>query len=146
MSLIVWARPQIATIHDSAIDHYTQLAESGVARAQKTIGFLLLEGGTVTPQPAKAIRWLVEAANLPDTEAQVALADIFREGRGVERNAQLAAHWYGQAAAVSSYATWRLGQLYEAGDGVPSDKAQAVQLYSRAAATGLAEAQNSLGN
>jgi TPR repeat protein len=146
VSTAALAHPRIPSIRDSAADRYVQQAEAGDTRAQKTLGFLLLENETGVPDPWSGVRWLSRVASQPDTEAQVALADFFREGRNVRPNPQQAVHWYGEAASRSPYAAWRLGQLYELGDGVPSDSAMAFQLYARAAAAGFAEAHNSLGN
>src|SRR5713226_4650971 len=43
-------------------------------------------------------------------------------------------------------AQWRLGSLYDTGQGVPRDGAETEKWYRRAADSGYADAQNSLGS
>jgi uncharacterized protein len=51
-----------------------------------------------------------------------------------------------QAEKGDPVAQWRLGSLYDSGQGVPRDGKEAEKWYRRAADNGYAEAQNSLGS
>lgn len=107
---------------------------------------LLLEGGSVAVDTASGVRWLNSAASAGDMDAQLALADLYREGRHVGGDSQRAAQMYRALAERNSYAAWRLGQMLESGDGVPYNIGEALRLYRRAAESGFGGAQNSLGN
>lgn len=132
--------------YPSLFETYAGAARSGNHSAQKTIGFVLAEGGIQASNPRAAVPWLLRAANSGDAEAQAALGDMYREGRGVDGDFEQAGRWYRQASATNMYAAWRLGQMYEMGQGVTYDCAEALLLYTRAARAGLPGAQNSLGN
>jgi uncharacterized protein len=126
----------------SAIEEYHRLAESGNVRAQAVIGELALERDDV----GEAFRWLTVAAEAGDTEAQLKAAGLSLAGRGALRNPAKAAHFLALAAARSAEAQWRLGQLFEQGNGVPPSLAIAAAMFRRSADQDFAQAQNSLGD
>jgi TPR repeat protein len=146
VSIAVFASTRVSASHDSALRDYAGRAEAGNLGVQKTFAFLLLEGGVMGADPGAAVRWLSRVAARGDTDAQVALADVYREGRGVEPDRRLAMQWYRMAVPESPYAAWRLGQLLETGEGGEPDSEESLRLYLHAAEAGLAGAQNSLGN
>lgn len=83
---------------------------------------------------ASALKVWLPAAEEGDTEAQVAVGEIFEKGLGVPPDFEVAALWYEAAAlAGSSRAAINLGQLYEQGRGVPQSKEDAAKWYRRAA-------------
>jgi TPR repeat protein len=82
-----------------------------------------------------------------DVQAQLALADSYLAGSGVEIDAAKAAWWYRQAAEQGDPgAQLRLGELYEHGIGVAQDLEEAFTWYGLAADHGDAAAQANLGD
>ena len=85
-------------------------------------------------------------AEAGDADAQLALGQMFEDGRGGRPDYAAAADWYGRAARQGlPLAQYRLGQLYERGLGVPQDYAVAASWYRRAAEQGLDVAQFQMG-
>jgi uncharacterized protein len=130
----------------SVLGEYMDAAQAGNPGARKTLAFMLMDGGVTRPDPLAAVEWLTVAAQAGDADAQAAMGDLYREGRTVKRNPEQAEHWYLRASLNSAYAAWRLGQMFEMGDGVPYDCTAALRFYSLSAGAGMAAAQNSLGN
>ncbi len=122
------------------------MAQQGDNTARTTLALMLLNGEIVPGRRATGLFWLNRAAESGNCDAQVALADLLRDGTPAEHDSRTAALWYSRAGSCSAYAAWRLGQLFETGEGVLRDEAAAVRLYREAAARGLAVAENSLGN
>jgi TPR repeat protein len=120
-SIVGFAAEREPAGRDSATDACVRAAEAGSRSAQKSLGSLLLEGGAVRP-----IRLLRRAGSIEPPHR--------------------AAQWYFEAAPHAPVAAWRLGQMFESGEGVPYDSAEALRLYTQAAEAGFAPAQNSLGN
>lgn len=72
-----------------------------------------------------------------DTEAQVALAGLYRAGQGTRADLAEAIRWYRRAAeAGDPVAQLNLGDLYSRGAGVPRDLVRAYVWLSLAAAQG----------
>jgi TPR repeat protein len=93
-----------------------------------------------------AIALLTPLAEAGDALAQTQLAYLTFNGRGVERDAAVAAQWYRRAAEQGdANAQYNLGVLYENGDGVPRDLAAAADWWRAAARQGNPEAQYNLG-
>ncbi len=88
-----------------------------------------------------AIREWTSLANAGNVRAQFNLAEMYAEGRGVEKDIKQAADWY-RMAAEQDYvrAQVRLGELYEAGRGFT----EARKWYLKAAEQGVARAQYTL--
>ncbi|MDO9416199.1 caspase family protein [Pararhizobium sp.] len=73
------------------------------------------------------------------------LGDVYRDGRGVEKNLNEARYYYVLGAAKDSvFAEYNLAQIYEKGNGVPVDANKAVYWYWRAARQGFAPAMEAL--
>jgi len=78
--------------------------------------------------------------------AQLAMGDIYAEGRSLPENPAEALHWYLKAADQKlPEAMLRVGRCYARGLGVNRDMAQSVMWYNKAAAAGNTEAQHLLG-
>lgn len=90
------------------------------------------------------LRALAEAGN---AYAQTWLGTVAHDGLVDDGGAfSDAVHWYRMAADQGhAPAQFRLGELYENGDGVPKDAAEAFRWYRRAAEQGFARAQFNLG-
>jgi uncharacterized protein len=141
MALASVTNSPVKSNSDAAAD-YKVLAAKGNSHAQAVLGELALQQGDT----GAAFEWLSKAAESGETVAQVRLADLYVEGRGTIRNASEAAHWYALAVGNSPEAQWKLGRLFEAGDGVSKSDDIAAAMYSRAAEQDFAQAQNSLAD
>ena len=86
-------------------------------------------------------RALAEAGD--NTDAQIALAGLYRGGIGRDVNLTRAAQWYARAAlAGDPVAQLNLAEMYEHGWGVTRDNVAAFIWYHRAAAQGSDWAAN----
>lgn len=121
---------------------YGQLAEKGSRSAAATSGELALQAG----DSGEAFRWFSMAAEQGDNQSRIRLADLYVDGRGTLRNPAHAAHWYALAVNDSPEAQWKLGALFQQGDGVPQNPQIAASMFRRAADQGYADAQNSLAS
>ena len=161
---------------DEGLRWWRQAAEQGYLPAQSGLGGRYLNGRGVARDESEAFRWYRMAAEQGDEEvlafmhlnaeqgsmmAQVILAEMYTEGRGVTQDAVVAVRWYRWAAeqgspqAVSGIrrmaeqgnaeAQLGLGVAYIVGRGVAQDASEAVRWYRLAAEQGNAEAQLGLG-
>lgn len=96
--------------------------------------------------PAAAADLLQRAAARGEAEAKYYLALLYREGRGVEQDPNLAFTWM-LAAAEQEYgpAQYELSQDYAGGRGTQTDQNAAMSWLTRAATNGEAVAQLRLG-
>ncbi|KAF9080971.1 hypothetical protein BGX23_001458 [Mortierella sp. AD031] len=86
------------------------------------------------------------SASLSDKNAQIALGDMYRDGREVHQNYQAAMIWYLRATVQGDpVAQRRVGALYNQGLGVPQDYTTAMNRYLSAAGQGHAPAQCNIG-
>ena len=93
----------------------------------------------------RALAELVPEADR-DGRAALLLADMFAQGRGVDRDAQQALLWRRQAADLGEVqAQLDLGERYLHGRGVPAQPREAAVWFQRAAAQGSAQARYELG-
>ena len=89
---------------------------------------------------------LIAKAERADPQAQVQLASLYAQGRGVTNSYSEAAKWYRRAAEQGNAdAQVGLAELYEAGRGVPKDMDQAIKWYRLAADQANAAAQYTMG-
>ncbi|MDX2236312.1 MAG: toll/interleukin-1 receptor domain-containing protein [Hyphomonadaceae bacterium] len=115
--------------------------DGGDPRAQTDVGLAHLAAG----EDGQALDLLRRAADQGYLPAQVALAGLYRDGRGAVRDAQEAMRWCQQAAEGGSPAGLRcVGVLYETGEGVGQDFERARAQYEIAAELGDAEAARRL--
>ncbi|KAG0371429.1 hypothetical protein BGX24_001680 [Mortierella sp. AD032] len=76
-------------------------------------------------------------ANLGDKDAQVALGDMYRNGKGVQQDYQTAMVWYLRAADQGdSQGQSKVALLYRDGLGVRQHHATAIKWYLKAAEQG----------
>jgi len=108
---------------------------------------LLAAGQATSPQQAGIDPAVLAKANAGDAAAQVAVGEIYAEGRGVSRDYKLAAEWYQKAAGKGDIGgELHLAALYrDGGKGFPRDIAQAAAWYRKAAEQGDVTAQGTLG-
>lgn len=89
----------------------------------------------------------LQAAEQGDVESQERVAEDFEQGEhGAPRSAELAAKWYLKAASQGDVrSAFNLSSLYQRGEGVKQDKAQALQWLTKSAEGGHVPAQAELG-
>ena len=111
-----------------------QLGGAGLVAAQRTLGYRLINGDGVAPDPVEAFQWLRQGAKGGDAECQYALAVLYADGRGVPEGKLQASVWYHKAADQGyALAQYNLALLYATGDGVNADPEKALYWYRRAA-------------
>jgi TPR repeat protein len=82
----------------------------------------------------QAAAWYQKAADQGNIQAEIHLADLYRDGRGVARDMARAVSWYRKAADQGDAgAQGSLGLLYSVGMGVPRDDVEAYYWLSLAA-------------
>ena len=83
-------------------------------------------GASADENDTSAAEWYHKAADQGNVEAEIRLADCYRDGKGVTRDMALAAAWYRKAADQGdSTAQGTLGLLYAVGAGIPRDDVEA---------------------
>ena len=90
----------------------------------------------------KAIRYLTQAAERGDQNAQAKLGLLFYRGTGVEQDYKKAFDWISKAIEQGNAAAqFYRGMMCMIGEGVPQDNKQAVKWFTKAAEQGYADAQ-----
>jgi len=115
-------------------------AQAGDAAAQLAVGEALTKQAAQADPDERAARlaeatvWVRKAAEQGLVAAEVRLAECYRDGRGVGRDAAQAAQWYRRAAeAGNTTAQGTLGTMYAMGLGVERDDAEAYFWFAVAA-------------
>ncbi|MBI3776604.1 MAG: sel1 repeat family protein, partial [Gammaproteobacteria bacterium] len=118
-------------------------AQRGSAGAQVLFAGIYKDGTGGYPQDDHlAAYWYEQAAEQGNAYAQQILADLYEQGKGVEKNSALAADWREKAANRGNIqAQLKLGKMYLYGTGSARDPAKAAQWLNRAAIEGNSEAQ-----
>lgn len=108
---------------------------------------ILADPAAESEQIRTALEWLTEAADAGHVRAQYELGRIYRDGRGVEKDALLAAAWLTRAAEQGSdAASYALGSLLlTGGEGLAKDIPSALNWLRRSAEDGNQYAQYWLG-
>ena len=117
-------------------------------------------GEGVPRDDAEAIEWFLKAARQDEAGAQCILGLMYEEGKGTRQDAAEAVMWYRRAARQgdeealnnltamcnrgNSIAQFNLGLMYEEGEGVLQDEAEAAKWYRRAAEQEHEDALNRL--
>lgn len=107
--------------------------------------------GDVVPRvvdvvPKAEVEEFQDSATFGNADAQFCIGHLCERGEhGSEPDPKEAAAWYAKAAESGhAAAQWRLGALYEAGNGVEKSDARAALWYQRAAVAGHDQAQSCL--
>jgi hypothetical protein len=97
--------------------------------------------------PEAGFERALRSAEQGEAKAQLEIAGLYREGRGVARNEAAAFRWY-RAAAENGLpeAQFELGKAYDMGMGGPRDPFEAVRWYRLSAQQGFGRAQYNLGS
>jgi hypothetical protein len=101
----------------------------------------------ITSGPSDDFVETMVKARLGEKDAQVTLANMYRDGKGVlDQDYQAAMDWYRKAAEQgSAEAQHNVGSIYCSGDGVPQDYSLAMEWYRMSAKQGYAESQREVG-
>lgn len=92
--------------------------------------------------PKQAFVWMESAAMQGDYEAQYLLADMYLQGKGVDKSEMDALNWYGKSAEQNSaYAQYSLGVMFYNGQGTEQNLLEAKKWLEYAAWQGHSEAQ-----
>ena len=143
---------------------YALAAEQGHRTAQFHLGIQLENGLGIPEDRAEAVKWYRLSAEQGYAPAQSNLGNMYERGSGIPEDKAEAVKWYtlaaeqGDATEVEiqssgvpdppwfvGRAQFRLGLMYDDGDGVPQDHREAVKWYSLAAEQGWGEAGFTLG-
>lgn len=135
--MLAWMTAAVAQGPDAAV---MAQAQAGDAAAQLAVGEALAkQAAQADPderaaQLAAATAWVRKAAEQGLVAAEVRLAECYRDGRGVGRDAAQAAQWYRRAAeAGETSAQGTLGTMYAMGLGVERNDADAYFWFDLAA-------------
>ncbi|MFH1113721.1 MAG: tetratricopeptide repeat protein [Pseudomonadota bacterium] len=120
-----------------------EAAEAGDAQAQLLLGHHHYALGDY----ANSVYWYAKAAEQKHPAACRGLADMYREGLGIDKDSSEAVFWYRAAVKYGdSAAKANLAYCLLDGLGVEKDIEQGMRLLTESAHDGVAQAQFSLGN
>jgi TPR repeat protein len=124
-----------------------QEAELNNALALYIYGSLLLYGDARREAaPNQALPYIERAAELGVARAQLAAAQLYRNGDTIPQNDAKALQWFRQAALQGvAEAQYGLATLYEAAIGTEANPEEAARWYTAAAMQGHPAAQQRLG-
>ena len=118
-------------------------AESGDVEAQFRVGSAYDTGLGAPRNGSKAKKWYLLSANNGHAEAQNSIGSIFQ----AEKKYKEALPWYAKAAEQNhALAINNLAYLYDLGLGVKQDRQKGLELYTKAANLGWAEAMWNIAN
>ena len=126
---------KVPTDYTKSVYWFNKAVEQGDASAQSALGMMFEEGKGVEKDYNEAFRLYLLAAKQGETSAQIFLGRLYREGRGTTKDYQQSILWL-RSAAIRTLGTdaWvTLGEMYEAGQGVQSNKVIAYALYKLSA-------------
>ncbi|HFC7417595.1 TPA: tetratricopeptide repeat protein [Neisseria meningitidis] len=123
-----------------AVNHLRAAAQQGYIPAYTPLAELILPTA-----PDEAVHWFQQAAQENDPDAHAALADIYLQGKHLERNHKLALHHAEAAAAERHPEGLRiLGDICRYGLGIAPDTEKARHYYRQAAEAGSLSAYQKL--
>lgn len=120
-------------------------AEAGVPYLQFKLGEYYEKEGHEEHDYTKAVEWYRKSAAADCTEAQVGLAMLYLDGRGVEKNKFEMAKLFDRAAELGNAdAQFYVASLYKEGIVHEKNKGKAIEWYRKAANQGHVSARNEL--
>ncbi len=114
-----------------SIDVYSA-AKAGHVEAQKDLGLLKIQEGNYK----EAMIWLKKAAEKENSDAQINLALMYRDGEGCSVDYSQAMYWFKKAAnnARPRYDAYgEIGKMYQFGFGVSRNLSKAISWYEKGA-------------
>jgi TPR repeat protein len=148
--------------YETAFREMKPWAEQGFAPAQYNLGLMYGKGQGVPQDYAQAAKWFREAAEQGHASAQFSLGVVYANGPqdyveavkwwrlAAEQGHAKAQYNLGVMSGLAAeqglaHAQYDLGVMYEKGQGVSQDYAEAVRWWRLAAEQGFARAQHNLG-
>lgn len=137
----------------------TPLAEQGDADAQNSLGVMYNMGWGVPQDYKKSVYWLQKSAWQENAKAQYSLGHMYADGHGVSQNLERTFYWWARSIAngdfisqaminlkiyanqSNQYAQYKLGEIYQYGQGVPQDLEKAFYWYYKANENGHTDAK-----
>lgn len=165
----------VATDHQKAMDWYQKACEEGDEIAAFNIGVLYENGEGIPHDYTKSLEFFMKSAALGYAPGMRQVGKKYDWGEGVEVNIELAKYWYtkayengdteaanylgclekgekaiewfkkGGAEEGNAFAQYRIGRIYQAGEGVQIDYQEALKWYELSAGNNYAPANNNLG-
>ncbi len=131
---------------EAALRWLTLSAENGYGKAYRVLGGVYAFGSYgITRDNAKAGKWFALAKN-QDTQTALDIAEMYLEGRGVDRDIQKAIEYYDELAQEYVVeAHLKLGEIYVSAVPVKPDYKLAEEHFQLAEKLGSAEAAYHLG-
>jgi TPR repeat protein len=129
---------------EQAMPHLLEAADKGHLAAFGALGNVYT--GDLR-NPAEGLKWFQRGIERGDDASRLILGEMYVDGNGIERNMAEGLRLLQPLAEKGvSLAVYKLGVIYLFGDNyVGRDYAKALQWYQRAAALGVARAQNDIG-
>lgn len=112
------------------------------ASAEYHLGVMYEQGLAVIPDPHKAMKWFLRAAERNHIEAFFALGRMSLEGRNIPKNYPEAFKWFQRAALMNhAESQYHIGTMYRDGRGIEADQQEAYGWLALAAENDFGPAQ-----
>lgn len=127
--------------YEDAFQKYIVLANAGSITAQLIIGWMYHSGLGVEKSLEEAQQWYQKAADANSSEGQFYLGTLYRS----KQQYLQAVEWLTKSAAQKYMpASYRLGKMYDIGEGVNKDHIKAYEYFEQAAKMGHLFAQREI--
>lgn len=130
-----------------ALNWYLQAGQQGDAQAQERAQDVQLEDPQLYEEVTR-FQALLASAKTGDSQAQLEVGQMLREGYVIAQNNEEAARWFTQAWQEGEklpQAAYELSRLYQNGEGVEKNEAKAMELLGAAAQAKNPDAQYQMG-
>ena len=125
--------------------YFSQSVAANEVEGIYLFAILLSQGKVFTLQRKRAFELYQKAAELKHAPSQLALANAYYAGLGVDKNLSTARNWYEKAGQHKQInALLALGRMYEQGDGVKKNLIEAHKFYNLASSLNSQQAQQQL--
>lgn len=125
----------------SAMRLYENAASAGNIPAAFRLGNILLSEGDFS-DPGKGREYIQSCCDAGFEPAYGCMGDVCFYGIGASPDQKTAAVWYGRAASAGDpVSMFKLGCMYESGNGVDVDPGRSSEMFRRSAEAGFPEAQ-----
>jgi len=132
---------------DTAISWYMRSANQGYAEAAYQLGTIYIDYDKHVCDPTQSVECFRKAAELGSPYAQFRLADCYELGEGITKDEEAAETWREKALKNTDpeFLKWAANLYRYSHGGTAQHRARALELYTRLAATGDADACCSIG-
>jgi uncharacterized protein len=133
---------------DKAMSYFEQASKGGLSAADVLLGDSYFLGRGTVKSFEKAAEAYLRAAEHDHPYAQYMLSIFYKEGLGVTANLHRSLKWFFKADSLTANADakYRIGRLYQRGDGFVKDPKEALLWMERAAKDGDEQALVALGD